>query len=147
MNTIGVARDTCAVGETDERHSSVDGLANLAAFFGRSTAVVLRHHTQACAPPNDEAAFAAYTVAADQGDPEAQVSLSGLFREGRGAEQNVYPAYFWARLAERRLPPGRWRELANVQAKQAARLMSVAHVKDTEAFVDSIIVERSKPMR
>jgi TPR repeat protein len=113
-----------------------------------SSSVQLGHmYASGCAPPNDEAAFAAYTVAADQGDPEAQVSLSALFREGRGVEHNAYQAYFWARLAERRLPPGRLQELAKAQAKQAARLMSAAHVKDTDAFVDSIIVEGSKPMR
>jgi hypothetical protein len=62
-------------------------------------------------------------------------------------EQNAYLSYFWARLAERRLPPGRLRELAKAEAKQAARLMSAAHVKDADAFVDSIIVAGSKPMR
>jgi hypothetical protein len=39
------------------------------------------------------------------------------------------------------------RERATAQVKQAARLMSAAHVKDADAFVDSFIVEGSKPMR
>lgn len=113
-----------------------------------SSSIQLGHmYASGCAPPNDEAAVAAYTVAADQGDPEAQVALSGLTREGRGVEQNVYRAYFWARLAERRLPPGRLRERATAQVKQAARLMSAADVKDADVFVDSFIVEGSKPMR
>jgi TPR repeat protein len=113
-----------------------------------SSSVQLGHmYASGCAPPNDEAAVAAYRVAADQGDPEAQVSLSGLVREGRGVQQDAFEAYFWARLAERRLPPGRLRERAEAQAKQAARLMSAAHVKDTDAFVDSVIAEGTKPMR
>jgi hypothetical protein len=39
------------------------------------------------------------------------------------------------------------RELAKAQAKQAAGLMTAAFVKDADAFVHSMIVEGSKPMR
>jgi hypothetical protein len=59
----------------------------------------------------------------------------------------VGQAYFWARIAERRLPPGKLQERAKAQAKQAARLMPTADVKDAVTFVDSIIVEGSKLMR
>ena len=112
-----------------------------------SSSVQLGHMYAADALLQRAAAVAAYRVAADQGDPEAQVSLSGLVREGRGVKQDAFEAYFWARLAERRLPPGKLRERAEAQAKLVARLMSAAHVKDTDAFVDSVIVEGAKTMR
>ena len=61
-------------------------------------------------------------------------------------KQDAFEAYYWARLAERRLPPGTLRKRAEAEAKLAARLMSAAHVKDTDAFVDAVIVEGAKPM-
>ncbi len=112
-----------------------------------SSSVQLGHmYAAGCAPPNYEAAFAAYTVAADQGDPEAQVSLSGLFARDKA----------WSRAHTCRISgPGSRSvdfrlagcgSLRTPKAKQAARLMSAVHVKDADAFVDSIIVAGSKPM-
>ncbi len=65
-----------------------------------------------CASADDETMWKAYHHAADQGDPEAQVSPSELYVEGRGTPQNAHHAYMWGRLAERRLPPGQLRSSA-----------------------------------
>ena len=58
------------------------------------------------APPSDDAAYKAYQRAADDGYPEAQIALSKMYLEGRGVTAVPYQAYFWARLAELRLPAG-----------------------------------------
>ena len=64
------------------------------------------------APPADDAAFKAYQRAADEGYPEAQIALSKLYLEGHGVTAAPYESYFWARLAELRLPAGELQSLA-----------------------------------
>jgi TPR repeat protein len=114
-----------------------------------SSNVQLGHMYRAgCAQaPDEEAMATAYQKAADEGDPEAQVALSGLFFEGRGVEQIFYRAYFWARLAERRLPPGELRASAHAHAARAARLMSAFELQDAEKFIESVVSAGSTPIR
>jgi TPR repeat protein len=113
-----------------------------------STSVQLGHmYRFGCAAADDETMFAAYRTAADTGDPEAQVALSELYFEGRGAIQSFYQAYMWGRLAERRLPSGKLRTSANAGVAAAARLMSAEEIKDAERFVEGILVAGSTPMR
>jgi TPR repeat protein len=113
-----------------------------------SSSVQLGHmHRSGCVGADDHAMAAAYRKAADRGDPEAQVALSALMFEGRGIDQDFYNAYFWARLAERRLPPGPLRESAHTHAAKAAGLLSAFLIQDAERFLDNTIAMGSTPMR
>lgn len=113
-----------------------------------SSSVQLGHmHRFGCVHADDQIMVAAYKRAADQGDPEAQIALSALYFEGRGVEQTFYQAYFWARLAERRVPPGPLRESAHTHAAKAAGLLSAFLIQDAEKFLDNTIAMGSTPMR
>jgi TPR repeat protein len=105
-----------------------------------SAAVQLgRLYLSGCVDPDDKAAFTALRQAADDGSPEAQIELSGLFRDGRGVEPSIYDAYFWARLAERRLPSGPLKTLAGQRAAAAARLTSAFEVGEADKMIDALI--------
>ena len=113
-----------------------------------SSSVQLGHmHRSGCVPADEQVMVAAYKRAADQGEPEAQVALSGLMFEGRGVEQDFYHAYFWARLAERRVPPGALRESAHAHAAKAARQLSAFLLQDLEKFLDNVIAMATTPNR
>jgi hypothetical protein len=50
-------------------------------------------------PESDAAAFKWFKRAADQGDAEAQILLSGLYATGRGTPKDYVAAYKWAYLS------------------------------------------------
>jgi uncharacterized protein len=100
-----------------------------------------------CARAADAVMVAAYEKAAERGDPEAQIALSALFFEGRGVEQSFYRAYHWARLAERRVPPGDLRVAAAAHAAKAAQLMSAFERQEAEKMLDALLAAASTPMR
>ena len=103
------------------------------------TALPLGHlYLTGCVPPDEAAAFAAFKAAADQGDPEAQIELSELYREGRGTEPVPYHAYLWARLAERRLPDGELKQRATERVRAAAQLMSAFERDDADRMVTAL---------
>jgi TPR repeat protein len=105
-----------------------------------------RIHIGGCVAANDEAAAKAFRRAADVGDPEAQIALSELLLQGRGVEMNASEAYFWARIAERRLGPGEQQTLASARAKAAARMMSPDETAAAEKLIESMIAASAKPM-
>src|SRR5688572_22380328 len=72
--------------------------------------------SECTAAPSDDAAHKAYQRAADEGYPEAQIALSKTYLDGRGVTAIPYQAYFWARLAELRLPAGELQSLARSRA-------------------------------
>jgi TPR repeat protein len=100
-----------------------------------------------CVDAPDEAAVAAYTRSADQGDPEAQVALSDLVREGRGVRANPMQAYLWARLAEERLAPGSLKTLAGARAKAAAALLSPNELAATELMAKAMLEQAATPFK
>jgi TPR repeat protein len=105
-----------------------------------SSSTQLGHmYARGCVRAEDAEAVKAYRAAADQGDPEAQVALSDLLRQGRGADPNPYEAYTFARLAELRLPDGDLKALAAERVKSAARLMNPEAIPGQEALVKSLI--------
>jgi hypothetical protein len=100
-----------------------------------------------CVHAEDAEAVKAYRHAADQGDPEAQVALSDLVRQGRGTDPNPYEAYTFARLAELRLPDGELKTLAAERVKSAVRLMNPEAVPAQEALVKSLIAGSAPVVR
>ena len=51
---------------------------------------------------NDSEAIRYYRLAADQGNPDAEVSLGFLIAHGRGASQDLEVAVAWYRKAARK---------------------------------------------
>jgi len=98
------------------------------------------------APPSDDAAFKAYLRAADQGYPEAQIALSKMYLDGHGVTAMPYQAYFWARLAELRLPAGELQSLARSRGELAAKFLSAFETGDADRFVKSVIATGAEPM-
>jgi TPR repeat protein len=98
------------------------------------------------AAPSDDAASKASQRAADEGYPETQIALSKLYLDGRGVTAIPYQAYFWARLAELRLPAGELQSLARSRAELAAKFLSAFEISDADEFVKSVIATASEPM-
>jgi TPR repeat protein len=139
---------TCGLG-VEQNHERAAAEYRRSADAGEmSSSVQLGHmHRSGCARADDQVMAAAYRKAADQGDPEAQIALSALYFEGRGVDQTFYQAYFWARLAERRVPPGPLRDAAHAHAAKAAGFLSAFLIQDADRFLDSVIAMGSRPMR
>ena len=113
-----------------------------------SSGIQLGHmYVRGCAKADAKEAVAAFQRAADQGYPDAQIELSELLREGRGAEANASDAYYWARLAERRLAPGALKTRADESAGAAARLMSPTEISAGDDRVKAIMEAGAKPVR
>ena len=104
-------------------------------------------YLKGCVQVNEDAAVKAYQGPADDGDPEAQIALSDLVRQGRGTEANPYRAYTLARLAELRVPEGPLKALAAERVKSAAKLMLPEAIPAQEALVQSLIAASAKPIR
>jgi TPR repeat protein len=138
----------CGVGvEQDNEHATAayrQGVENL----DMASSIQLGHmYASGCtAPPSHDAAYNAYKRAADEGYPEAQIALSKLFLDGSGTTAVPYQAYFWARLAELRLPAGALRSLARSRAELAARALSTFEISDADRFVKGVIAGGSEPM-
>lgn len=98
------------------------------------------------APPSDDAALKAYQRAADEGYPEAQVALSQMYLDGHGVPAVPHQAYFWARLAELRLPAGTLQSEARRRAALAAKFLSAFEVGDADTFVKGVIAMGSERM-
>ena len=104
-------------------------------------------YASGCTPaPSDDAASKAYQRAADEGYPEAQIALSKMYLEGHGVTATPYQAYFWARLAELRLPAGELQSVARSRAELAAKFLSAFEVSDADKFVKSVIATGAEPM-
>jgi TPR repeat protein len=113
-----------------------------------SSSTQLGHlYAKGCVTIDDAAAVKAYRRAADQGDPEAQVALSDLVRQGRGTDPNPYEAYTLARLAELRLPDGSLKTLAAARVKSASSLMTPESLPAQERMVQEMIAQAAKPVR
>jgi TPR repeat protein len=102
-------------------------------------------HANGCAAADDAAAEAAFRRAADGGYPEAQIALGELMVQGRRA--GASEAYYWARLAEWRLPPGELRTRASSVVKRAAASMMPEEIKAGDQMADRMIVEGAKAIR
>jgi TPR repeat protein len=138
----------CGLGVAPDAERAVAEYRRAADAGETSSSVQLGHmYRTGCVRGEDKIMAAAYQKAADSGDPEAQIALSTLFFDGRGVDQDFYRAYMWARLAERRLPPGELGESARTHATKAARQLSAFLIADAERFVDGVIRLGSTPMR
>jgi TPR repeat protein len=104
------------------------------------------YESRCAAPPSADAAYEAYRRAADEGYPEAQVALSKMYLDGRGVIVSPYQAYFWARLAELRLPAGELQSLARSRAALAARFLPAFEITQADTLVKSAIATGSEPM-
>ncbi len=82
-NTIDGSKHEAAAAKGDARSQTALGLKFAA------------HRT----PEADVTAFGWLQRAADQGDAEAQILLSGMFATGRGTDKNIIAAYQWAYLS------------------------------------------------
>jgi TPR repeat protein len=114
-----------------------------------ASSIQLAHmYASGCAtPPTADTAHKMYKRVADEGYPEAQIGLSRMLLEGGGGgPPSPYEAYFWARLAELRLPAGELQSRARAIGERAARFMSDAEVKDADKFVASVIATGAEPM-
>jgi TPR repeat protein len=138
----------CGLGVEQDNERALSLYRKAAAAEDMSGTIQLGHmHAFKCAAaPDDGAAFEAYKTAADRGYPEAQLGLSLLYLEGRGVVPSGYQAYFWARLAELRLPPGELRTLASTRAGAATRFMAAGEIEDAEKFAKSIVASGTQPM-
>jgi TPR repeat protein len=97
-----------------------------------------------CAPPDDDAAAKAFRHAADAGDPDAQLALSQLVLQGRGVAANAAEAYYWARMAQRRVLPPELQTLAAARVKAAAERLSPDAIAAAEQLVEALITEMRK---
>lgn len=106
-----------------------------------SSTIQLAHaHTHgSLASPDLALAFRSYEAAAKQGYPEAQAELSDFLLRGRTVVQDPLRAYYWARLAELRLPAGPLQHAAETRAKKAATYLTVSQIDDMNAAVKGII--------
>jgi TPR repeat protein len=114
-----------------------------------ASAIQLGHmYAGGCAAsPSDDAALSAYQRAADEGYPEAQIALSKIYLDGDGVAAIPYMAYFWARLAELRLPEGELQSLARRRARLAATFLSAFEITDADTFAKSVIATGLDPMK
>jgi uncharacterized protein len=97
-------------------------------------------------PPSQDAAFKAYQRAADEGYPEAQIALSRMYLDGHEVAVSPSQAYFWARLAELRLPAGELQSKARGRQELAAKFLSAFEIDDADKVVRSMIVTGAEPM-
>jgi len=104
-------------------------------------------YLRGCARGEDKDAAAIFRSAANQGDPDAQVELSGLLLDGRGVEAEPLEAYRWARIAELRLPPGQLKTRAGERAAAAARLVPPIVITYEDRMIGDMIASSAKPMR
>jgi TPR repeat protein len=137
----------CGSGVDEDHTRAVAAYKRFADRDASSTIQLGYLYLRGCAPADDKAPVEAFRRAADQGYPEAQVELSALLREGRGTEVNPNEAYYWARLAERRLESGDLKHRAEGSAAAAARTMSSLEIAASDDMVKSMIAACAKPMR
>jgi len=138
----------CGLG-VEQNHEAAVAAYKAAAEKGDVTSSIQLGHMYAngCAEGGHESALKMFRSAADEGHPEAQIALSDMLRQGRGSEPDAYRAYFWASLAERRLPDGELKTLAARRAKAAAGLLSTFLIADADKMVDSMITASLESLR
>lgn len=137
----------CGLG-TPQDHARAAATYKRVAELDPSAGVQLGHmYVNRCAEGGDEAAVKAFEAAADAGDPDAQVALSELVREGHGTPANPYRAYTLARLAELRLPDGDLKTRAAQSARSAARLTTREALEAQDAVVKALLSEAAKSIR
>jgi TPR repeat protein len=113
-----------------------------------SSAIQLGHmHAGGCAARADgEVALKSYEKAAQQGYPEAQVALSTLLLQGRSVPRDPLRAYFWAKMAELRLPAGDLRAAAAKRAAEAAQRLPPEAIAGEDVMVKEMIASGTQPM-
>jgi uncharacterized protein len=138
----------CGVGVEQDYDRAVRAYTTGSNTHDPGSAIHLGHvHAAGCATaPDVTLAFTSYQIAAERGYPEAQAALSGLAVEGRGPDAHPWSAYYWARLAELRLPAGELQRLAQRYAATAPRHMPTAMVRDAETMVQNMIQSGREPM-
>jgi uncharacterized protein len=138
----------CGLGVDQDDERAARAYVTAADGGDASSHIQLGHmYVSGCtASPTDDAAYKRYKRAADEGYPEAQIGLSRVLLDGRGVASNPYEAYFWARLAELRVPAGELQSLARTRREHAARFMPPAEVSDAEKFVKGVIAMGTEPM-
>ena len=138
----------CGLGVEQNHTRAVAAYKDAAEKGDGSSSIQLGHmYANGCAEGGPEEALKMFRRAADEGHADAQIALSDMLRLGRGSDPDVYRAYFWASLAERRLPAGELKSLAASRAKAAAGLLSSFLMADADKMVDSLIassLERSR---
>jgi uncharacterized protein len=137
----------CGLGVPESMEEAVVAYTKAADVGDSQSATQLGHiHSGSCVPsPDLDVASTWYEKAAERGYPEAQVGLSELLLR---AGPNYLPsrAYFWAKLAELRLPPGTLRTRARNRAAQAARRLSPMETASTDVMIGAILASSSEPM-
>lgn len=137
----------CGAGVAEDRARALATYKRIAEIEP-SASIQLGHMlVRGCAPPDDKAAIAAFKRAADRGYPEAQIELSDLLLKGRGGEPKAMEAYYWARIAERRLPPGDLKKRAEERAAAAAQLMSALERTTQDEMVNAAIAAGARPLK
>ena len=136
----------CGVGVAEDRARALAAYRKSAAMEPSSSIQIGYMHVRGCADPDDKAAAGAFRNAADQGFPDAQLALSDFVVEGHGAESEPLEAYRWARIAERRLPPGELKQRAAQRAAAAARLVPAVVIASEDRMIDAMIAA-AKPIR
>lgn len=137
----------CGIGVREDRERARAAYAQSAGMEPSSSMQLGYMYVRGCAGPDDKAAVSAFRRAADQGYPEAQLELSDLLLDGRGAERDPLEAYLWARIAERRLPPGPLKTRAAERAAAAARLEPAIVIASEDRMIDSMIASSAQPIR
>jgi len=137
----------CGAGVREDRERALAAYTRSAALEPSSSMQLGYMYLKGCAGPDEGASVRAFRRAADQGLPEAQLELSDLLLEGHGAERNELDAYLWARLAERRLPPGPLKSRAADRAAAAARLVPPVVLASEDRMIDDMIASAAKPIR
>ena len=130
----------CGLGvERDPQLAAAEYRTALAAGEVGASVQLGRLYAGRCIAGGDTAALKAFEDAAQQGNIEAQIEASQMHREGRGADANDVRAYLWARLAQRRAPPGELQAQASAATDAAARLLPAFLIADTDAMVEQLI--------
>jgi TPR repeat protein len=137
----------CGAGVAEDRARALATYKRIAEIEPSASIQLGHMYVRGCAPPDDKAAIAAFRRAADRGYPEAQIELSDLLLKGRGGEPKPMEAYYWARLAERRLPPGALKTRADESARAAAGLMSAVEIAAGDDRVKAVMEAGAKPVR
>jgi len=134
----------CGAGVREDHERARAAYAQSAGMEPSSSMQLGYMYVRGCAGPDDKAAVSAFRRAADQGYPEAQLELSDLLFEGPGAESNPLEAYLWARIAERRLPPGPLKARAAERAAAAARLEPAIVIASEDRMIDGMIASAAQ---
>ena len=137
----------CGLGVERDIERAVEYYKKGADHGDMSSTIQLAHaHTRgSLASPDLAFAFKSYKTAAERGDPDAQIEFSDFLLRGRAVPRDPMKAYYWAKLAELRLPTGPLHHAAKTRAQEAASYLTASEIDDTNAAVKSVIEISSNP--